>query len=38
VSFADRIEVERIVAGGRAHDGFRTLVHEVVASELFRRK
>jgi hypothetical protein len=36
VSFADRIEIERIVANTRSKDhGFRSLIHTVVQSRLF---
>jgi hypothetical protein len=36
VSFADRIEIERIVANTRSKDhGFRSLIHAVVQSRLF---
>jgi hypothetical protein len=39
VRFSDRAEIERILARAKARDyGVRTLVHEVVQSELFRRK
>lgn len=39
VSFADRAEIERIVASTRANDhGFRSLIHAVVGSQLFQMR
>lgn len=39
VSFADRAAIEQIVSNVRSQgDGLRTMIHEVVASELFRSK
>jgi hypothetical protein len=39
VSFADRAQVERILARSEAsHYGVRTLIHELVQSDLFRNK
>ena len=39
VRFSDRAEIERILDQARPSDyGFRTLIHEVVQSKLFRHK
>ena len=39
VRFSDRPEVERILERAKAHDyGVRTIVHEIVQSEMFRSK
>lgn len=38
VSFADREEVERIIASAKKNHGLRTLIHEVVQSPTFQSK
>ena len=39
IRFSDRPAIERILAGAKSHDyGVRSLVHEIVQSDLFRNK